>query len=401
LAVVELTKESFNLYHAHIYLLDDEGENLVLAAGAGQPGYMMLQRGHAIPFNREHSLVARAARTRRAVVSNDVTQEPDFLPNPLLPNTKSEMAVPMIVGDTVLGVLDVQSDIANRFAAQDVMIKSTLADQIAVAVNNARTYEVEREAADRLREVDRLKSQFLANMSHELRTPLNSIIGYSEVLLDGVDGDLPEEAVEDVVAIHDSGKHLLALINEILDMAKIDAGQLNLDRKLTDLSKILSDALKTGQALIKDKPVTIALVEDNPVPQVYADALRMRQVLLNLVSNAVKFTEQGSVTISYGMQNDHEIFIKVQDTGMGISPDNLPLIFERFRQVDGSSTRRAGGTGLGLTITKQLVEMHGGNIGVESEEGHGSNFYFHLPTAEVAKKQFHDGETQVMPQVGD
>jgi signal transduction histidine kinase len=294
------------------------------------------------------------------------------------------MAIPMIIGDTLLGVLDVQSEVVNRFTEQDVIVKSTLADQIAVAVNNARIYEVEREAAERLREVDRLKSQFLANMSHELRTPLNSIIGYSEVLLDGVDGDLPEEAIEDVEAIHDSGKHLLALINEILDMAKIDAGQLNLDRKPIDLPKIMGDALKTGQALVKDKPVKIELVETSPVPQIHADALRLRQIMLNLVSNAVKFTEHGSVTISYGMHNDHEVFIKVQDTGMGISPDNLPLIFERFRQVDGSSTRRAGGTGLGLSITQQLVQLHGGDIYAESTLGTGSTFWFTLPTSETA-----------------
>jgi signal transduction histidine kinase len=146
----------------------------------------------------------------------------------------------------------------------------------------------------------------------------------------------------------------------------------------------MGDALKTGQALVKDKPVKIELVETSPVPQIHADALRLRQIMLNLVSNAVKFTEHGSVTISYGMHNDHEVFIKVQDTGMGISPDNLPLIFERFRQVDGSSTRRAGGTGLGLSITQQLVQLHGGDIYAESTLGTGSTFWFTLPTSETA-----------------
>ncbi len=381
-AVSELTKDSFSLYHAHIYLLDDAGENLVLAAGAGEPGRMMKQFGHSIPLRHPNSLVARAARTRDSVVVNDIMQASDFLPNPLLPDTKAELAIPMIIGNQLIGVLDVQSDVTNHFTEQDVAVKTTLADQVAVAVNNARIYEVERKAADHLREVDRLKSQFLANMSHELRTPLNSIIGYSEVLLDGVDGELPGEAVEDVEAIHDSGRHLLALINEILDMAKIDAGQLHLDRKPTDLPKIVSEVLKVGQSLIKDKALMVEVIEESPVPQVYVDALRVRQILLNLVGNSVKFTEQGAITIRYGMHNHREIYLKVHDTGVGISEDNLKVIFERFRQVDGSSTRRAGGTGLGLSITQQLVHLHEGEIYAESEPGVGSTFWFTLPVFE-------------------
>jgi PAS domain S-box-containing protein len=382
-SVSELTKESFNLYHAHIYLINDAGDNLILAGGAGEAGQIMKEEGHAIPLKRVNSLVARAARSRKGVVSNDVTQEPDFLPNPLLPETKSELAIPMIIGNELLGVLDVQSDVTNRFSEEDIRIKATLADQIAVAVNNARIYEVERESAEHLREVDRLKSQFLANMSHELRTPLNSIIGYSEVLLDGVDGELPDEAIEDVEAIHDSGKHLLALINEILDMAKIDAGQLHLDRKPAEVARIVSEVLKVGQSLIKEKPLNVEVVEDTPVPTVMVDALRVRQILINLVGNAVKFTEQGTITISYGLLNEREAYIKVRDTGVGISEDNLKVVFERFRQVDGSSTRRAGGTGLGLSITQQLVQLHGGDIYAESEPGVGSIFWFTLPVIET------------------
>ncbi len=382
-SVSELTKESFNLYHAHIYLLNDAGDNLILSGGAGEAGQIMKEEGHSIPLKRANSLVARAARSRQGVVSNDITMEPDFLPNPLLPETKSELAIPMIVGNEVIGVLDVQSETTNRFTEEDVRIKTTLADQVAIAVNNARIYEVERESAEHLRDVDRLKSQFLANMSHELRTPLNSIIGYSEVLLDGVDGELPDEATEDVEAIHDSGKHLLALINEILDMAKIDAGQLHLDRKPSDLAKIVSEVLKVGQSLIKEKPLTVEVIEDNHVPMVLVDALRIRQILINLVGNAAKFTEQGSITISYGLLNEREAYVKVRDTGVGISEENLKVVFERFRQVDGSSTRRAGGTGLGLSITQQLVQLHGGDIYAESEPGIGSIFWFTVPVVET------------------
>ena len=380
-SIVELTKESFDLYHAHIYLLSEDGKALNLAAGAGEAGRLMAERKHSIMLNREHSLVARAARTRQAVISNDVTQEPDFLPNPLLPDTRSEMAVPMIVGDELIGVLDVQAATINRFTLEDARIKTTLADQVAVAIRNAQAFERERKTIARLREVDRLKQEFLANMSHELRTPLNSIIGYSEVLIDGVDGDLPEEAIEDVQAIHSSGRHLLGLINEILDMAKIEAGQMNLAQKPMDMAELLSEVTRDSQILVKDKPVELRLevAEDvGPMRQVNGDRLRLRQVILNLLSNAVKFTEQGHIIIRCQAQGDR-LCVEVEDSGIGIEENALEVIFERFRQADGSSTRRAGGTGLGLAITRQLVQMHGGEIGVRSQVGVGSTFWFTLP----------------------
>ena len=222
--VTDLTRHNFELYHAHIYLLDDAQENLVLAAGAGEPGRKMVAKGHRIALNAERSLVARAARTGQGVIINDVTAEPDFLSNPLLPDTCSEMAIPMMVGEDVIGVLDVQANITDRFYEEDIRVKTTLANQVAVAIRNARAFQEEKRAAEQLREMDRLKSQFLANMSHELRTPLNAIIGYSELLADGASGELSEDARMDVEDILGSSKHLLAIINDILDMAKIEGG---------------------------------------------------------------------------------------------------------------------------------------------------------------------------------
>ena len=385
-SVVDVTKDSFNLYHAHIYLLDEESYDMVLAAGAGEPGRIMKENHHKIPLARQNSLVVLAATTLESQIVNDVSINPDFLANPLLPDTKSEMAIPMIVGTRLIGVLDVQGNTINRFDEEDVRVKTALANQIAVAVENARSFqdaalraETEREIAEQLREVDRLKSQFLANMSHELRTPLNSIIGYSEVLLDGVDGDLTDDAQEDVSAIHNSGKHLLSLINEILDLAKIEAGEMRLDYKPQDITEIVRDIMRTGQMLIKDKPVSLELEVKGDIPNVRADLIRLRQIILNLVSNATKFTERGTVKITVEALDDSIVRVAVTDSGIGIRADKVHLVFERFSQVDGSSTRRAGGTGLGLTITKQLVEMHGGEIDVESVYGEGSTFWFTLP----------------------
>ncbi len=383
--VSELTKDSFNLYHAHVYLLNEEGTLLELAAGAGDAGRLMHMGGHSIPADRQHSLVARAARERIGVIVNDVSQTPDFLPNPLLPDTKSEMAVPMIVGDKVIGVLDVQSEKIDRFKDEDIRIQSTLAGQVAVAIENARAYERQLATADRLREVDRLKSEFLANMSHELRTPLNSIIGYSEVMLDGIDGELSEDAVEDVKAIHGSGQHLLNVINDILDLAKIEAQQMSLDYQPLDLKKFTHEIVHAAEILVKSKPVTLTLIESDDIPAVYADAIRLRQIIWNILSNAVKFTEQGSVTIEIGRNNSDNAVVTVKDTGIGMNKEDLPTIFDQFRQVDGSSTRRAGGTGLGLAITRQLIQMHGGDIEVDSEMGVGTTFWFTLPLYQESK----------------
>lgn len=383
--IVDLVKERFDLYHAHIYLIDNETDSLKLAAGAGEIGRIMMERGHRIPSNAANSIVARAAREQEGLIVKDVQSFEYFLPNPMLPQTRAEMAVPLVASGKVIGVLDVQARQKGRFSLEDLNVYTILAGQVAVTIEKARAYaEIEkqagreREAAERLREVDRLKSQFLANMSHELRTPLNSIIGYSEVLLDGVDGELPEEAMEDVQAIHESGKHLLTLINEILDLAKIEARQMKLDLMPINPDEFLSDIHKSAHILTKNKSVEILLEKEIDTDFIQADKVRLRQIMWNLVSNAVKFTEKGSVTIRYGQRGDM-IYVKVIDTGIGIAADKIGLIFERFSQVDGSSTRRAGGTGLGLTITQQLVQLHGGEIEVESELGVGSIFTFTVP----------------------
>ncbi|MGC9347955.1 MAG: PAS domain S-box protein [Anaerolineae bacterium] len=380
--VVPLVQERFRLYHLHVYTLDAERGQLVMRVGSGEAGRVMHERGHEIALDRRQSLVAKAARSRETVLVDDVRQEADFLPNPLLPDTRTEVAVPMLAGDEVIGVFDVQDDRPGRFSQSEVDVFTTLAAQIGIAFRNAEYFEELQAVADRLRELDRLKSEFLANMSHELRTPLNSILGYAEVILMGIDGELTAEMQEDVEAIFENGHQLLQLINDILDLTKIEAGRMELSRMPVDVLPVLEETRSNNYGLIhkQQKPVEITVSAPEDLPRINADPVRLGQIMNNLVSNAVKFTEEGHVYLrAHLRQEDDVVCIEVEDTGVGIDEGDLEGLFQRFHQVDGSSTRRAEGTGLGLAITKHLVEMHDGELMVESELGKGSTFTICLP----------------------
>ncbi len=233
-------------------------------------------------------------------------------------------------------------------------------------------------ALQRATEADHLKSEFLANMSHELRTPLNSIIGFSRVILNQIDGPITDLQRTDLTAIYNSGVHLLGLINDILDLSKIEAGRMELRKESVDLGPVVKGVLNTSVPLVQDKPVQ--LLERIPVdlPPVYADPTRVRQIILNLVSNAIKYTDRGLITVS-AYHRDSEVVVAVSDTGTGIALQDLPKVFEPFRQVGRTVERRAMGTGLGLAISQRFVEMHGGRMWAESELGQGSTFFFTLP----------------------
>ncbi|MCA9957741.1 MAG: GAF domain-containing protein, partial [Anaerolineales bacterium] len=382
-AVVDLAKSSFNLYHAHIYLVSDNENRLVLKAGAGNVGRLMALEGREIDLETE-SLVARAARTRQGVIENDVQKAPDFLPHPLLPHTRSEMVVPMIVGNKLVGILDLQSSEIGYFTEEDMKIQRTLASQVAVATENAKLYAEQVDISSQLRQVDQLKSEFLASMSHELRTPLNSIIGFADVLLEGLDGDLNARMEEDVRLIRDSGAHLRELIGDILDMSKIEAGRMELRYEMINMRQMAQDIMATANPLAQEKSLSLQLELTDDVNTVEADRTRIRQVLWNIMGNAIKFTEKGSVTLAMEVEKD-ELLVAIRDTGIGIKPEDVSIVFEQFRQIDGSLNRRAGGTGLGMPITKKLVELHGGRIWIESIVGVGSTFWFTIPLARNTK----------------
>ena len=215
-------------------------------------------------------------------------------------------------------------------------------------------------------------------MSHELRTPLNSIIGFADVLLEGIDGELNERMREDVLLIRDGGRHLRNLIGEILDMSKIEAGMMDLSYSMVELQRVSNEVLSTTSSLLSGKPVEVVSAIDEDVGLIEADRTRLVQILLNLLSNAAKFTDQGQITLKME-KKEKELLVTVQDTGVGIKKEDIPLVFQQFRQVGGMEHRKAGGTGLGMPITRNLVDLHGGRIWLESTFGVGTTFFFTIP----------------------
>ncbi len=293
------------------------------------------------------------------------------------------MVIPLQVQDQIIGVLEIdEKEDGESWSTEDLELAESVAHEFALALQDTRSFQLTEQALDEMREADRLKSQFLANMSHELRTPLNSIIGFSRVILKGIDGPITENQEEDLTAIYNAGQHLLGLINDILDVSKIDAGKMELAFTEVDLAEIIRGAMSTAVGYVKDKPIELIIDIPTDLPKVQGDNIRIRQVLINLVSNAAKFTEEGHVGVSaraIERGDRHEVVIAVFDTGPGIEPEDQQKIFEPFSQVDDSPTRKTGGTGLGLSICRHLVELHGGQIWVESMPDQGSTFAFTLP----------------------
>ena len=300
--------------------------------------------------------------------------------------------VPMAVKGQAIGIIELEAwDYARVFTPEQLNLMTILANVAAVAFENANLYEEQTRTAEKLREVDRMKSQFLANMSHELRTPLNSIIGFSRVILKGIDGPVTELQHQDLSAIYSSGQHLLNLINDILDISKIEAGKMELAfDEHVNIADMITSVMSTAVGFTKDKQVKLIKNIPPDIPTVRADPTRLRQVILNLLNNAAKFTDQGSITVEASIQtgpkNYPEMMIKVIDTGVGITPEDQKKLFQPFSQVDDSPTRKTGGTGLGLSISRMLIDMHGGRIGVDSEAGKGSTFYITLPLPLLKQK---------------
>ena len=319
--------------------------------------------------------------------------------------TESWLGVPMISRDQVIGAISVQSYRKNAFNEDDIVLLTAIANQAAVALKNANLYQdleglnagLEHRVLDRTNELreanlrlisaDRSKNQFLANMSHELRTPLNSIIGFSTILLDATRDNLSPRLYKFIENIRASGSHLLVLINDILDLSKIEAGRLELQAESFDLRDTLSTVERVMKGIAAENHVSIVSTVSDEVPMVHLDESRIKQILLNLLSNAVKFSSSGGfVYVNVALVSGggspigvNAVRVEVRDEGVGIPADELPRIFDEFYQVHETRRARKGGTGLGLSLTKAFTELHHGRIDVTSRPGKGSTFTIHLP----------------------
>ena len=315
------------------------------------------------------------------------------------------LCVPLIARGRTLGAITIVSaESGRRFGPHDLALAVELAHRAALAVDNARLYRAaEREIAERKRaeeelvlardaaeNANRAKSLFLANMSHELRTPLNAVIGYSEMLYEEAEDQGLEDFIPDLQKIHRAGKHLLDLINDVLDLSKIEAGRMELFLETFDASDTVREVAMTVQPLMEKNCNTLTVECDPNLGLMYADLTKVRQNLMNLLSNAAKFTEKGAIRLEAAREReavgDDWLIFRVSDTGIGMTPEQRERLFEPFTQADASTTRKFGGTGLGLAITRRFSQMMGGDVVVESEPGQGSKFTLRLPARVVDPK---------------
>jgi len=328
-------------------------------------------------------VIGRAAASREPVQIPNILEERTYAPRmrQMLERFgfRASLAVPLLREDRIIGGLVVRRKSTGEFRPEVIELLKTFATQSVLAIQNARLF---REIEDKSRQIEaanRHKSEFLANMSHELRTPLNAIIGFSEVLGERMFGELNEKQAEYTEDILSSGRHLLSLINEILDLSKVEAGRMELEVATFDLPLAIDNARTFVRERATKHGINLDVTVDERLGDFVGDERKIKQILLNLLSNAVKFTPEGGRIGIKARQADGSVEISVSDTGIGISHEDQAKIFEEFRQVGSDYAHKVEGTGLGLTLAKKFVELHGGRIWVESEVGKGSTFSFTLP----------------------
>ncbi len=324
--------------------------------------------------------IGQAAATRAPVQIADVRNEPasGVLDMVIRAGFRALLIVPLLGADKIVGALVVRRRAPGEFPANTVNLLQTFAAQSVLAIQNARLFGEIGEKGKQLEVASQHKSQFLANMSHELRTPLNAILGYTELILDGIYGDIPVKARGVLERVQSNGKHLLGLINDVLDLSKIEAGQLTLSLTDYSIKDVVHSVFSVVESLANAKQLALKIEVPPNLPTARGDERRLTQVLLNLVGNAIKFTDSGEVAIKAAAANG-AYTLSVHDTGPGIAEADRGKIFEEFQQADSSATKKKGGTGLGLSISKKIVEMHGGRIWVDSSVGEGATFSFTVP----------------------
>lgn len=326
------------------------------------------------------SLIGRTAQLGRVVQIKDALLDPDYGRKDLakLGGVRTLLGVPLLRDGAMTGVMVLTRREVERFSEKQIELLLVFADQAVIAVENVRLFTEIQEKSRQLEIASQHKSQFLANMSHELRTPLNAILGYTEMMADGLYGDIGAKAQGVLERVQSNGKHLLGLINDVLDLSKIEAGQLVLAHEPYSVADMVNTVVAATESLARAKGIGLTTAVASGLPAGTGDARRLSQVLLNLVGNAIKFTDQGSVAIR-AAQAGGAFELAVVDTGLGIRPEDQGRIFDEFQQVDDTSTRKKGGTGLGLSISRKIVELHGGRIAVHSTVGQGSTFTVTIP----------------------
>ena len=362
-----------------ITLVGDDG--LIRLGAYHGPGRETLEQIFPLPVSEDTG-------TGTAILRREIVHFPDVEKSGV-PDTKSRACkaigiksiifAPMMWEGKGIGAISIGRDYPGRFSEKDLALLRTFADQAVIAIQNARLFREIQDKSRQLEVANKHKSEFLANMSHELRTPLNAIIGFSEVLLERLFGDVNDKQHDYLKDIHSSGRHLLNLINDILDLSKVEAGRMELDLSTFDLPSSISTAMTLIRERAQRHDITLGMQVDPELGEIVADERKLKQILVNLLSNAVKFTPDGGRIDVRARTRDDKVAISVTDTGIGIATADQDAVFEEFRQVGRHYTSKQGGTGLGLALTRRFVELHGGTIGVESELGKGSTFTFTLP----------------------
>jgi signal transduction histidine kinase len=326
------------------------------------------------------TVAGRAAAECKVVQVPDVLHDPEYKLGDAVKKFEARTiaGIPLLREEVPIGIIILIRRTVRPFNDRQLELAVTFADQAVIAIENVRLFDEIQDKSRQLAEASQHKSQFLANMSHELRTPLNAILGYTELILDSIYGDVPEKARGVLDRIQRNGRHLLGLINEVLDLSKIEAGQLVLSLADYSLKNVVETVFTAVEQLAKEKKLAFTFDVASDLPRGHGDERRLTQVLLNLAGNAIKFTDEGEVTIKASAANG-SFEVAVRDTGPGISAADRAKLFQEFQQANNSITRKKGGTGLGLAISKRIIEMHGGKIWLESVVGQGSTFSFTLP----------------------
>jgi signal transduction histidine kinase len=375
-AVTTKAAELCDASDSRLFVLD--GAMLRYVAGFGE-----FKGGvQTLPLTRG-TVTGRAVIDQKVMHIEDLANELDEFPDARVLQGKygihTTLAVPLVRENRAFGAILMRRKEARSFSSKQIELVKTFADQAVIAIENVRLFNEIQDKSRQLEVANKHKSEFLANMSHELRTPLNAVIGFSEVLSERYFGELNEKQAEYVSDIHGSGKHLLSLINDILDLAKIEAGRMELELSEFDLPAALQNALTLVKERAQRHGIKLKLKTDKALGNFRGDERKFKQIMLNLLSNAVKFTPEGGAVSIAARSVDSVVEVAVADTGVGISPEDQQLIFEEFKQVGSDYTRKAEGTGLGLALTKRFIQLHGGAIHVESTPGKGSTFTFTLP----------------------